>query len=147
MTRFRRRKEEVKILNNAIQAIQMLESGHLTTDILEPPKRGTESFESDLAKEVKADMMERVKFLLNHCPSEKLDPDAALGRLHPLEEEAMGQDAANALKVAAVPKRGDLVESEVKSVALLQVKKLVKLADVSSIVRSNVDDIRSMRRE
>ena len=89
MTRFRRRKEEVNILNNTIQAIQMLESGHLTTDILELPKRGKENFESDLATELKADMMERVRFFLNNCPSEKLDPDAALGRLHPAEEEAM----------------------------------------------------------
>ena len=95
MTRFRRRKEEVKILNNAIQAIQRSESDHLTADILEPPKRGKEIFERELAKDVKAYMMERVRFFLDNCPSEKLDPDAALGRLHPAGEEVVGRDAAD----------------------------------------------------
>ena len=102
VARFRRQKEEIKLLNRSIQAVQMLESGQISSEILSGTK-GKRSFEGELAKEVKADMLERIRHFLTNCPSEKLDPDAALGRLHPPEEENLGKNAADALKAAALP--------------------------------------------
>ena len=69
---------------------------------------GKRSSECGLVKEVKVDRLKRIRHFLTNCPCEKLDSDAALGRLHPQKEEDLGKHMADSLKTAALPKQGDL---------------------------------------
>ena len=69
---------------------------------------GKRSSECGLVKEVKVDRLKRIRHFLTNCPCEKLDSDAALGRLHPPKEEDLGKNIADFLKAAALPKQGDL---------------------------------------
>ena len=95
------------MLNMSIQEIRVLRSGQMSPEMLSEPK-GKRSLEGELVKEVKLDMLRRIRQLLTNCPCEKLDSDAALGRLHPLKEEDLGKNTADFLKAAALPKQGDL---------------------------------------